>query len=200
MFKRRYGWFGMLILPSDLFYYLPLRPFALAFMCGSIVRRFAKKRSPASALAGAATMASDASIDAIGSGKASLTRRSLQRMDIPARLRKLGQGHLQRGLGSGEIDARGRRETENASETLGASGGCRRCPCGAAAVARSHLGPGRHARAISTRSWRFWSFFSTCPPSPSSRSAPISYCAGWAMTRRRCRWRRSPRLATSPPS
>ena len=58
MFKREYGWFGMLILPSDLFYYLPLRPLALAFVGGAIMRRMTKKRaSPSAAIAGAVAMA-----------------------------------------------------------------------------------------------------------------------------------------------
>ncbi|MGA2286229.1 MAG: glycosyltransferase [Dehalococcoidia bacterium] len=51
MFRPRYGWFGMLILPSDLFYYLPLRPLAAAFLSASTLRWIAK-RSPASIAAG----------------------------------------------------------------------------------------------------------------------------------------------------
>ena len=57
MFRPRYGWFGMLILPSDLFYYLPLRPVALAFLGGAVLRRLAKRRSPASVAAGMIAMA-----------------------------------------------------------------------------------------------------------------------------------------------
>lgn len=56
MFRPRYGWFGMLILPSDLFYYLPLRPLALAFLGGATLRRLAKRRSPASVAAGVIAM------------------------------------------------------------------------------------------------------------------------------------------------
>ena len=55
MFQRRYGWFGTLILPSDLLYYLPLRPLALAFVGSAALRRLAKRRaSPLSAIAVAA--------------------------------------------------------------------------------------------------------------------------------------------------
>ncbi len=55
MFRRRYGWFGMLILPSDLLYYLPVRPFALAFLGSAMLRRLGKRRaSPLSAIAVAA--------------------------------------------------------------------------------------------------------------------------------------------------
>jgi len=55
MFRRRYGWFGMLILPSDLLYYLPARPFALAFLGSEMLRRLGKRRaSPLSAIAVAA--------------------------------------------------------------------------------------------------------------------------------------------------
>lgn len=56
MFRPHYGWSGMLILPSDLFYYLPLRPLAFAFLGGSVLRRLAKPRSPASVAAGAIAM------------------------------------------------------------------------------------------------------------------------------------------------
>ena len=56
MFRPRFGWFGMLILPSDLFYYLPLRPVALAFLSTAVLRRMAKRRSPFSAAAGAIAM------------------------------------------------------------------------------------------------------------------------------------------------
>ena len=45
MFRRRYGWFGMLILPSDLLYYLPVRPFALAVLGSGILRRLGKRRA-----------------------------------------------------------------------------------------------------------------------------------------------------------
>jgi cellulose synthase/poly-beta-1,6-N-acetylglucosamine synthase-like glycosyltransferase len=45
LFRRRYGWFGMLILPSDLLYYLPIRPFALAFLGGKGIRRLVKRRA-----------------------------------------------------------------------------------------------------------------------------------------------------------
>jgi len=55
IFRPRYGWFGMLILPSDLLYYLPVRPFALAFLGSEVLRRLAKRRaSPLSAIAVAA--------------------------------------------------------------------------------------------------------------------------------------------------
>jgi cellulose synthase/poly-beta-1,6-N-acetylglucosamine synthase-like glycosyltransferase len=55
MFRRRYGWFGMLILPSDLLYYLPVRPFALAFLGSEMLRRIGKRRaSPMSAIVVAA--------------------------------------------------------------------------------------------------------------------------------------------------
>ena len=55
MFRRRYGWFGMLILPSDLLYYLPVRPFALAFLGIKALRWLGKRRaSPLSAIAVAA--------------------------------------------------------------------------------------------------------------------------------------------------
>lgn len=56
MFRPRFGWFGMLILPSDLLYYLPLRPLALAFLGTSIMRRMAKRRSRSSALASVIAM------------------------------------------------------------------------------------------------------------------------------------------------
>jgi len=51
MFRARYGWFGILILPSDLLYYLPFRPIALAFVAGSVLRIPAKRQSPASVTA-----------------------------------------------------------------------------------------------------------------------------------------------------
>ena len=52
IFRPRYGWFGMLILPSDLLYYLPVRPFALAVLGSGILRRLGKRRaSPLSAIA-----------------------------------------------------------------------------------------------------------------------------------------------------
>jgi cellulose synthase/poly-beta-1,6-N-acetylglucosamine synthase-like glycosyltransferase len=44
MFRPRYGWSGMLILPSDLFYYLPLRPLAFAYL-GLATLRLASRRS-----------------------------------------------------------------------------------------------------------------------------------------------------------
>ena len=45
IFRPRYGWFGMLILPSDLLYYLPVRPFALAVLGSGILRRLGKRRA-----------------------------------------------------------------------------------------------------------------------------------------------------------
>ena len=51
MFRARYGWFGILILPSDLLYYLPFRPIALTFVAGSVLRIPAKRQSPASVTA-----------------------------------------------------------------------------------------------------------------------------------------------------
>jgi len=49
LFRRRYGWFGMLILPSDLLYYLPIRPFAIAFLGCQVLNRLARRHilSPA---------------------------------------------------------------------------------------------------------------------------------------------------------
>jgi cellulose synthase/poly-beta-1,6-N-acetylglucosamine synthase-like glycosyltransferase len=46
MFRRRYGWFGMLVLPSDLVYYLPLRPLALAFLGSEALRWLRRGRTP----------------------------------------------------------------------------------------------------------------------------------------------------------
>jgi hypothetical protein len=46
----------MLILPSDLFYYLPLRPLALAFVGAAVMRRMTK-RSRSSAAVGGIAMA-----------------------------------------------------------------------------------------------------------------------------------------------
>jgi cellulose synthase/poly-beta-1,6-N-acetylglucosamine synthase-like glycosyltransferase len=55
MFQRHYGWFGILILPSALLYYLPLRPLALAFLGNEMLRPLGKRRpSPRSAIAIAA--------------------------------------------------------------------------------------------------------------------------------------------------
>ena len=44
MFRRCYGWCGMLIMPSDLLYYLPIRPLALAFLGCQAFKRLAGRR------------------------------------------------------------------------------------------------------------------------------------------------------------
>ncbi len=73
LFRRRYGWFGMLILPSDLLYYLPLRPFALAFLGGNGLRRLVKRRrSFLSALAAAAGV-----VGSLRAARSSAVRRAM---------------------------------------------------------------------------------------------------------------------------
>lgn len=72
MFKPRFGWFGMLILPSDLLYYLPLRPLALLFLGSEMLRWL--RRSFASPLAVIA--AAGGLLGLIGAARSDAVRRA----------------------------------------------------------------------------------------------------------------------------
>ncbi len=54
--RRRYGLFGLLIMPSDLLYYLPLRPLAAAALGARLLRLAASAGPAATAASAGATL------------------------------------------------------------------------------------------------------------------------------------------------